>query len=202
MIRTTHAEIGMLRKGAARTLRLPSRAPAEGAKRGKAPVRVDQTYTAYAPANGDRGRQDLRVTVTAMERDGDGWLVTVRGGLRAEEPLFLAARPSALGKPGQEAAGDPTAPEARGYTTDPARALNDEPECIPAKLQEQYARESEAVNYARRAAHLHNGQEERELLALHERLRELEAQRGHADISRELRSIRQRIERAENRSKR
>lgn len=203
MIRTTHAELAMLRKGATRHLRLPARQPAPGAKRGKAPVRVDRTYTAYAPANGERGREDVRVTVVALAEEESEWVATVRAGVAVETPLFLASRSSTLGKPG-EVVGEAAAksPEARGYTTDPARALTDEPECIPQELQERYARESETLNLARRQAAMRDGQQARELLALHERLRELEAQRGSADITRELRAIKQRIERAESRQKR
>ena len=127
----------MLRKGAVRVISLPPRKPAEGAKRGKPPVRVGQAYTAYALANAEFGRQSIRVMVVDLT-EGDGeWLATVRSGYAPDHAVFLAARP------GEDAQGG-------DYTIRPHRAASDEPEVVDVTWETQVARMAKAERANRR----------------------------------------------------
>lgn len=123
MIRTTHAELAMLRRGATRVLPVPPRRPAPGARRGKPPAVEGRVYRVFAPAlwkpgpprELDRARAEMRVLVLGLVEEPSRWMVTVRGGYGAEEPVFLAASPGT---------------QRADYVPTPGRALHDEGEVL------------------------------------------------------------------------
>lgn len=88
------------------------------------------------------------------------------------------------------------------YTRSPGEAMRDEPPAVDAATLARFSAEAEFVSHMRRAANLAEVQAAREVLSLHERLRELETRPAGADVTRELRAIRRRLEQAEKRSNR
>jgi len=121
VLRTSHLELAMLRKGAIRTQPVPPRKPAAGALKGKPPVTPGRTISLYAPqtrnpdGTTDRQRQTLRVLVLDAVDHGDTWMVTVRAGHGEDQGVYLAARPGT---------------QRQDYVLDPVRALRDEPEVM------------------------------------------------------------------------
>lgn len=143
MIRTTHAELAMLRRGATRVLEVPPRRPASGARKGKPPVVEGRVYRVFAPAlwkpgpprELDRARAEMRVLVLSAADEGVRWLVTVRGGYGAEEPVFLAATPGT---------------QRADYVFGPERAMRDEGEVLDESAAEILARWGKAERANRR----------------------------------------------------
>ena len=88
------------------------------------------------------------------------------------------------------------------YTRTPGEAMRDEPPAVDAATLARFSADAEFVSHMRRAANLADVQAAREVLALHERLRELETRPAGGDVTRELRAIRRRLEQAEKRSNR
>lgn len=132
MIRTTHAEITMLRKGSPRPIPIPGRTR-PGLDHTICPITLGRTYTLLAPAAGDMKREKVTACAIAVDQDGTDWMVTFRYGVALEVPRLLKARPG-----GDD--GD--------YTTEPFRAAQDEPEPVDEqtlKRQTKDARTAERV---------------------------------------------------------
>ena len=88
------------------------------------------------------------------------------------------------------------------YTRSPGDALDQDAPPVDDAVLAQYAARASFVSEQRRAAQLAETQAAREVLELHERLRALETRPAGADVTRELRLIRRRIEQAEKRAAR
>lgn len=182
-VRLTHPELALLRRGTTNTMKVAKNA-------GSRTPDLGQRVQAYAPAEYERDtrelvrrRQTLRCLIIDVTSESGWWTVTYRAGA-IQPPRYLTARP---GKRGD-------------YTSEERYAMKDEPETVGPEVLEQYAKDAERTNELRRIARIGESAAARERLDLHERLRELEASRHTADITRELRAIRQRIERAEKRA--
>lgn len=85
------------------------------------------------------------------------------------------------------------------YTRSPSEAMPGELPPVDAATLARFSADGEFTSRMRRAHTVAEKQEARGVLELHERLRELEARPAGADVTRELRAIRQRIEQAEKR---
>jgi hypothetical protein len=118
-------------------------------------------------------RTICRVLLVKITETGDELELTIR--------LADVEAPRLLGRTG-------------GYVTDPALALRDEPEAVDVRSQERFTAAATARDDALRRERL----KELQRLPLEERVRRLQAarQRQRIDISREMRIIQQRLERA------
>ena len=157
---------------------------------------------AYAPVERDddgevvKKRETLRCMIVEVASEPGAWIVTYRAG-HVEPGRFLRARPGAVKLTPDPDGGDPIPDGDADYTTSTASAARGEPECVPKDVQAEYAAQADTMNRMRQIVQRREAREARSLMSLHERLRELEGSRHTADITRELRAIRQRIERAE-----
>lgn len=128
MIRTTHAEIKMLRAGSARDIPVPTRRA--GAPVPPCPLHIGTTYPLLAVAAGERKREVLHALATDARFNAHTgeWVVTFRAGQAVEQPRYLRARPGRAGSGNHD------------YTTVEAQAVRDEPEPVaPAVIQRQTA---------------------------------------------------------------
>jgi len=125
VIRTSHAELAMLRRGSIRTLPVPARLPEPTARKGLPPIEADCEVVVVAAATDDRPRARLQVITVGTTDCGDHWMVTVRAGWAVESPLYLASQPGIL---------------KADYTTSADRAMRDEPEVLAENANELVAR--------------------------------------------------------------
>lgn len=148
----------------------------------------------------------------AVEQDDDGWLPVSGAHDIAVEHRFQtrhAHRPVWVITFELERDGDRwlrAGPGIEGmdegdYTRSPSEALAGEPyeTAVDAATLARFSADADFTSRMRRAHTAAERAEARGVLELHERLRELEARPAGADVTRELRAIRQRIERAEKR---
>lgn len=173
MIRLTRPEFEQLRSGKKLEVPCPRK------------QRAGRAYKAVVLAVADDQGNELHArvlrTVTIIEKPDDLTAI-IAWSDQTDTPRFLHRDSS------------------RGYTREPYQALHDEAESVSAETLEQFAKAAEDLNEIRRSIRIGESAAARERIDLHERLRTLEHLRGTADITRELRAIRQRIERAENRA--
>ena len=165
MIRTTHAEIEMLRRGATRVIIIPKTTPRSGAPKARCRWTQGRDYEVMAPATltpdnkVDKPEERLRCIAHSVVDAGDGWALTLRVGV-VERPRFLRATPGAVaitklpdGRMSTEGDGD--------YTELRKSAIPDEPEPVDEATHKRFA---DAARDAESYRRVYDTRQERDLL--------------------------------------